>query len=462
MSKQTIFLFALFLCVSCSVGPDYEAPKTYSDAVIKNELELKQSGHLPNNWYRNLPDENLRTLIELGLNNNSDIATAISRLKQARLTASVNDAAYLPQVNLQGGYNYQKGSDNITYSPDTRYYSAGFDASWEIDVWGKGRRQHEADIADIRMQYYNLSNVKTMVAAEIANNYISLLQNMANLRIARQNAVLQRQILDMVKSQYDNGLSDQTVYSQSEYLLQTTLAKIPQYESNIETYKNALSVLTGVLPSALNIPEKPLLFKNNYLQAGAHMRELPASVIRLRPDVAAAEEQLKAQNALIGKAVAELYPNVSISALFGYAAKGGRNLFGSDSQTYSYTPAITMPLLDWNRLHNNIEIQKEEKNIALENYRQTVLNAIGELKNSFAEYNSAVRAYQNKVKAQNSMQTVVDLMLKRYKNGLNKFSDVLTSEQNLLAAQEDVILGQAQIARSIIAYYKASGATICN
>lgn len=462
MHKQYVCLSIFLLCTACTVGPDYASPKIYSDAVIQNELELKKSGTLPVNWYQNLNDDYLQELIETGLRNNTDIVSSIARLKQARLTVDVNQATYLPQIDLQGGYSYQKGSKNIAYSPDMHYYNAGFDASWEIDVWGKGRRQKEADEASLRMQNYNLSNIKTLIAAEIANNYIGLQQNKANLRMAKRNAVLQQQILDMVKSQYDNGLTDETVYSQSEYLVQTTLSKIPQYENSIENYKNALSILTGLLPSAIQVPERPVLFNIGYNKIADKMKELPASVIRLRPDVAAAEEQLKAQNALIGKAVSEIYPNVSISGLFGFSSQGGHNLFNSSSRAYSYTPAISIPLLDWNRLHNNVEIQKLERDVALENYKKTVLNAVSELKNSFSAYQTSVSAYQRKLQAQKSMQNVVDLMLKRYKNGLINFSDVLTSEQNLLTAQEDVISGQADIAKSIIAYYKASGATIDN
>lgn len=462
MYKYFISISALIICVSCTVGPDYEKPQIFSVSEIKHELRLKENGKLPDNWYKNLQDDYLQQLIEIGLRNNSDILTAETKLRQARLIAKVNQTDFLPLVNLDGGYNYQKGSKENEYSQDADYYSAGFDASWELDIWGKGRRQSEADEADIKASAYSLENIKTIIAAEIASTYIYLQQSQENLRLTRKNAELQQQTADIIKKEYQAGLGDAADYNQSQYLLQTTLAKIPQYENSVETYKNALSTLTGLLPSQIILPEKTNMLNIVSADFLNNMRKLPIDVIRLRPDVAAAEQNLKAQNALIGKAVAELYPDVSIGGTFGYSAQKERDLFSSAAETYGYSPNIKLPLLDWNKLQNNIEIRKQDKIAALAAYKQNVLNAVSELKNAFSACETSVRAYKNKSNALNNMQKVNELMLKRYKNGLIKFSEVLSSQQDLLNAQEELISARAQTALSLIAYYKASGATIDN
>ena len=462
MASKHIFLMSILFCVSCTVGPDFSAPEIYSEAVIQNELELKKEGKVPQNWYQIFDDECLKNLINIALNNNTDIAIAEAKLKQARLIAGVNQADFLPQVSAKGGYNYQKESKNIEYSGNIDYYSAGFDASWELDLWGKGRRQKEADEANIKAAEFSLSNLKTIVSAEVASDYVNLQQNKKYLQLARQNASLQKQIADLVKSQYKTGLSDATAYNQAQYLLNDTLSLIPQYENNVENYKNALSVLTGILPSQLTIPENTKLLGKINNNFSDDMGKLSASVIRLRPDVAAAEQRLKAQNALIGKAIAELYPDVNISSLFGYSSQNGRKLFSSASEGYGYAPTISVPLLDWNKLKNNIEIQKQSKNIAFENYKQTVLSAISEIKNAFSNYQSSVKIYQNKLQAQTNIQKVVEITLKKYKSGTAMFSEVLNSEQNLIKAQEDVIAAKAQIMQNVIAYYKASGVIIDN
>lgn len=452
----------ILICASCTLGPDYVSPDVYTETIMQNELKLFKNGKIPDKWYKKWGDDNLRNLIELGLKSNSDITTAVAHLKQSRLTAQINRADYLPQVGAKGEYEYQKGSKDIEYAQNADYYNVGFDASWEIDIWGKGRRQSEADIANIKAGEYNLQNIKTMVAAEIAVDYVNLLQNIINLRTAKKNAEMQKQINNKVEREYQNGLSDETAYNQSQYLLQTILSEIPEYENNIEVYKNTLASLIGVLPSQISVSDTSFLSHNKFYSVSKDMNNLPISVIRLRPDVLAAEQKLKAQNALIGKAIAELYPDLSISGVFGYSSSKGKKLFSSASEIYGYSPILNMSILDWNKLENNIEFQKIEKEVAYLNYKQTVLNALTELKNAFTAFNTATSVYNNKVKAQNNMQKVVNLTLKRYESGIAEFSELLTAEQNLLQAQKDVTNAQAQRVLSAVAFYKASGAVIDN
>ena len=462
MDKQSIFLSALFICVSCTVGPSYEQPQIFSDNQIKNELQLKASDNLSANQFRTLHDDYLRNLIKTGLKNNSDILKAQTKLKQARYTTAINKADFLPQINLSGDYNYQKTGSKSEYLQNADYYKAGFDASWELDIWGKGRRQNEADKATENALINDLNNMRIIIAAEIALNYVYLLQSKENLRITEKNAKLQKQIADIIKKEYQAGIGDAVDYNQSQYLLQTTLAKIPQYENDIETYKNTLSTLTGILPSQINVPTGTNLLNDNYTDVLQNMRNLPLKVIRARPDVAAAEQRLKAQSALVGKAIAEMYPDISINAFFGSSTPNERNLFSSVSKVYGYTPNINLPLLDWNKLQNNKEFQKQAKIAALTDYKQSVLNAVTELKNAFSNCETSFRAYLNKLSALNNIQKVNNIMLNRYHNGLVKFSEVLNSQQDLLKAQEELVSSRTQVIISLISYYKAIGITIDN
>ena len=460
MFKKIFGLMFFVFCVACTVGDNYKRPQFYSDAVVQNELELKESGNLPDNWYETFGDDYLNYLVKEGLANNSDIITSIAKLKQSRLMVDINNAVYLPQAGIKGSYDYQKGSKNIGYIQDADYYSNGFDASWELDIWGKGRRQKEADEADVKAQEYSLSNIRSVVVAEIVLNYIKMQENIDSLKMIRKNAELQNQITEYIQKEYQNGLSDEATYNQAMYLLQTTLSQIPEYENNIKIYKNSLSSLIGVLPSGISVSKRTSLMHKDYGYMSDEMGKLSMAIIRLRPDVAAAEQNLKAQNALLGKSIAELYPSVNIGALWGYSAKLISGLYSTSSETYSLSPAFNLPLLDWNKLQNNIEVQRQETRIALINYKQKVLDVVVELKNSFSAYQDATEMYRKKLKAQNHMQKVVENMSKRYKNGLIKFSELLTSEQNLIEAQKDVIAARAKILSSIVAYYKASGATI--
>lgn len=457
MRKLAVLLS--FTAAACTVGEDFSRPALYNDSVIKQELALKNGTQPSKSWYALFGDEQLNILIEQGLKNSTDIEQAIAILRQARAELKISQAGFLPQINARGGYNYQKNSKNIGPTADTHYYNAGFDASWELDIWGKGRRQDEAAAAMLKAEEYSLNQVKNVVAAEIASDYVNLKLAVEKLRIAKQNLALQRDIFGVVKSKYQSGLTDDIAYNQAEYLLNSTETQIPQLQSQVEQYKNALAVLSGVLPSQLPLDseKRSPIFSNAYQYNIKAMYNLPVSVIRQRPDVAAAEQNLAAQNALVGAAVADLYPNVSISALWGYAASGGNSLFNSKSQGYSYEPLLSLPLLDWNRLQNQLNKQKYQKQEAFAVYKKTVLTAVGELKNAMANVQNELKRNRLQNRALANMNKVVAASSEKYRSGLIEFSDFLTMEQNRLQAQNSSLESKAGIFQNLIAYYKASG-----
>lgn len=457
MRKLAVLLS--FTAAACTVGEDFSRPALYNDSVIKQELALKNGTQPSKSWYALFGDEQLNILIEQGLKNSTDIEQAIAILRQARAELKISQAGFLPQINARGGYNYQKNSKNIGPTADTHYYNAGFDASWELDIWGKGRRQDEAAAAMLKAEEYSLNQVKNVVAAEIASDYVNLKLAVEKLRIAKQNLALQRDIFGVVKSKYQSGLTDDIAYNQAEYLLNSTETQIPQLQSQVEQYKNALAVLSGVLPSQLPLDseKRSPIFSNAYQYNIKAMYNLPASVIRQRPDVAAAEQNLAAQNALVGAAVADLYPNVSISALWGHAASSGNSLFNSKSQGYSYEPLLSLPLLDWNRLQNQLNKQKYQKQEAFAVYKKTVLTAVGELKNAMANVQNELKRNRLQNRALANMNKVVAASSEKYRSGLIEFSDFLTMEQNRLQAQNSSLESKAGIFQNLIAYYKASG-----
>ena len=457
MRKLAVLLS--FTAAACTVGEDFSRPALYNDSVIKQELALKNGTQPSKSWYALFGDEQLNILIEQGLKNSTDIEQAIAILRQARAELKISQAGFLPQINARGGYNYQKNSKNIGPTADTHYYNAGFDASWELDIWGKGRRQDEAAAAMLKAEEYSLNQVKNVVAAEIASDYVNLKLAVEKLRIAKQNLALQRDIFGVVKSKYQSGLTDDIAYNQAEYLLNSTETQIPQLQSQVEQYKNALAVLSGVLPSQLPLDseKRSPIFSNAYQYNIKAMYNLPASVIRQRPDVAAAEQNLAAQNALVGAAVADLYPNVSISALWGYAASSGNSLFNSKSQGYSYEPLLSLPLLDWNRLQNQLNKQKYQKQEAFAVYKKTVLTAVGELKNAMANVQNELKRNRLQNRALANMNKVVAASSEKYRSGLIEFYDFLTMEQNRLQAQNSSLESKAGIFQNLIAYYKASG-----
>ena len=403
---------------------------------------------ISNDWYTGFDDEKLNTLINYALLNSPDVLSSIAKLRQARTLVLINRTNFLPMLNLGAEYDYAKPSKNIGLVGDTDYFQAGFDASWEIDIWGKGRRLNEQTMAQFEQELYSLRNVKSLIAAETATSFFELKNVHENLRIAKQNLKLQQDIFNNIAQKYNAGLTDKSDYNQAKYILDTTKALIPSLESNEKNLKNALAVLCGTLPDRLpvvisQIDSNPLnrVYKYNLNT----LYNLPASIIRTRPDVKASERALSAQNAAIGQAVAELYPNVSLSAMLGVQSTNLSSLFNSDSKAYSYNPALNLPLFNWNKLTNNVDLQKQIKQQAYQNYRKTLLQAVEELNNSIIAVQKELERNKALRNAVYNMQEALTSMRQKYDNGLIEFSSLLQTQQNLLKAQTDLADSSANI-----------------
>lgn len=460
MLKPLILLTFLYLG-ACTVGPDYEKPNTYEDNAIAQNLKINGKPEtVARNWYAEFGDDRLNNLIQTALQNSPTIKSGIARLRQARQTVKINRAQYLPAVNATAEYNFSRPSENIGLTADTNYLQLGFDASWELDIWGAGRRLNEQSMAEFQEAAYNLRQLHVVLAAEVANNYFLLKTAQEKWRIAKNNLKLQQDIFETVKQKYDAGLTSSADYNQARYVVETTKAAIPALEYQVKAYQNALAVLAGVLPNELpaNIMEtKQNPVNKAYAFKTEKLKNLPADIIRSRPDVQAAERALAAQNAAIGQAVAALYPNLSINALFGWQSSAGSRLFKHSSEAYSYAPTSMLPILDWGKLRNNIELQKQIKAEVFENYRQTVLEAVEELSNAMISVEKEFETNRAQRRAVQSMNAVIDSLKLQYENGLIAFSNLLQTEQDLLEAQTNLAESNGKIYQDIIAYYKATG-----
>lgn len=458
---KKLILTELILLAACTVGPDYQKPNTYEDTQIAHTLKINgQPEKIAQNWYAEFEDPRLNHLIERALQNSPTLISGIQKLRQARSTVKINRTQFLPIFTAEGQYNFNRPSDHIGLAADTNYFQLGFDASWEIDVWGAGRRLNEQSMAQYQEAAYNLRQIQVALTAEIANNYFMLKTAQEKLRIAQNNLALQRDIYQTVKQKFDAGLTSSADYNQARYVVETTKAAIPNLEYQIEAYKNALAVLSGVLPNQLST--EVMDRKNNPVNKAykfdmKKLENLPADIIRSRPDVQAAERALAAQNAAIGQAVAQLYPSVSISGLWGFQSSAGSKMFHSDSQAYGYTPKINLPIFNWGRLRENIELQKEIKEEVFEDYRQRVLEAVQELSNAMTAVRQEYASNQSQRQAVHSMEQVIESLRLQYENGLIEFSDLLQTEQNLLEAQTNLAQSNGNIYQNIIAFYKATG-----
>ena len=458
MLKNYFCLGVSLLCLGCSVGPDYHRPDKISDEQIAKSLELKSNSTnvICKDWYKQFNDQTLTTLIEKGITESPTVKIALSKMKQARYQLFINRAGFLPVFNLQGTYENSKENTSGNLSLKNEYYLAGLDASWEIDIWGGQRRLTESSKALLRSASADYENVKLSLIAEIATEYVNWRLAQKKLEIVEKNLKLQREIFETVKEQYTAGLTDTLAYEQAQSVLHTTEMKLPQLKTQEKSAQNSLSVLTGELPHQLPDEKTNLLDTENKFDMKL-LSELPADIVRHRPDVRAAEQKLIAQNALIGKAIADLFPSVSITALIGYQNKKLSPLIGSNYDAHSNSAIISMPLLHWGALINQVKIQKESSIAALEDYQNTLLSAAADINNATISVKEEKLRNKAAKASMKSTSEILKLSLQKYKNGLIDFSDVLTAEQNKLSAEQEYLQSTASIYLNIIGFFKAVG-----
>lgn len=456
-----IVLTGILILTSCNVGEDYSHDYFFSDKEVQKNLDIRPTEEIiTNNWYEIFNDSDLNTLIHHSMNSNFTIRQGIERLQQSRLNYMIQSKTSYPMFNASGEYNYSKASDNQDYAYDINAFKTGFDVSWELDIWGKGRYISEQYYNLMHNAAYSLLNIRVSITAEVIANYISLREAQEKLGIANKNLRLQRDIMQTVKDKYNAGIADALALNQAEFAVEKTKASIPPLKTQIENYKNSIAVLLGVLPN--NLPVNLDKYKKNITNTAfkynvQNLYDLPLGVVRSRPDIMSAEVAIRAQNAAVSEAITNLYPNISIGATFGFISKSGHSLFDKNSQIYGYTLGITLPIWHWGQLTNNIELQKHIKEEYILNYNEAMLTALAELKNAITAVEQSYKANAYSQTSLNKMRNVMVLTRNKYENGLIEFTDVATAEQDYLNAQNALAESNAAILQYLTAFYKATG-----
>lgn len=459
--SRLYYIPLLFLLVSCHVGEDNVELTYLSKKDIQENLHLtEKSVKVSKNWYELFGDEDLNTLLKLALDNNFTILQGIERLQQSRYTLKIHNVDFLPMLNGAGSYVFNKANSYPNAMDNSNNFKIGFDVAWEIDIWGRGKYVTDRYFQLMKQAQYSLLNIKVSIVAEVITNYIQLRTAQKNLEITQKNLALQNDILQMVKDKYRAGIADDLALQQAEFVVESTKSNIPNLVMQIEARKNALAVLLGMTPT--NVPVnldkvKKNIVSNTFKYTVKNLYNLPLDILRTRPDIAYSEAKVLEQNAVLNTAITNLYPSLNLSAAFNYLSPSGNKLFNSDNQVYGYTPAVSLPIWQWNQLTNNIEIQKHIKSEVLLNYNETLLTALTELKNAIFAIEQAYKTNHHKKVSWKKMSKIMTLTQEKYKNGLVNFTDVANAEQNLLSTQQELIESNAEILLYLTTFYKATG-----
>ena len=459
MFKYTA-IFMIFLLSSCAIREEYQKEEIISDNSVKETLNLNNKNEsISKEWYKIFNDEDLNTLLFSAYKTNLDIKQNIEKLKQARYSYLINSKEYLPIIDGAGNYSYSKtNGKNSPLSVDTNDFKAGLDVSWEIDIWGKGKALSKQYIELVNSAKFSLFDTHVLITFEVINNYTNLRLNQEKLRIAKNNQKLQEDILDIVTNKYNNGVADELALNQAKHSLELVKSSIPEIKTNINKYKNALSLLLGVKPKYLpinldkfskNITSKP--FKYNV----QNLYSIRLDTIRTRPDIRIAEAEILSQNEVVNQAIIDLYPTLNLGASLGFISSSLGDLF--NTEVLGYTPQIMTPIWHWGKLKNNIELQKHIKEEYIINYNKAMLSALLDLKNAIYLIEESYKANASYKRALDDMRNIFYITLDKYKNGLIEFSDLANAEQDYLSAQNTFVQSNANILQGIALFNKATG-----
>ena len=451
----------LVILTGCAVGPDYHRPSTPVDAHYANAQEpgFAEDATLERYW-TSFGDPLLESLVDDAIAHNKDLAAAGANLRAARAARRLAGFDQFPTATFSGGYTHNlyteqqfPGVDQHDREFDTA--DAGFDGLWELDLFGRVRRNVEAARADVGVATATLQDARVSVIAEVARDYFVLRGLQDQLALTERNADNQLSTLKLTRVRLEAGRGNELDTARAEAQWRTTLASIPTLQVSIATTMYRLSVLTGRQPVALNERLQPQPFPD---LPPLNSIGTPEVLLRHRPDIRVAERRLAGATARVGVAVGDLFPKVTLTGDIGYSAATFGEFGEAGARFFSVGPSITWAAFDLGRVKARISSARAETDAALANYEGAVLNALEDTEGALIGYgHSQLHRDALAAAAANSDRASV-LARKRFEGGLVDFLEVLDAERTALSAELVFSQSRTDAATSLIAVYKALGA----
>ncbi len=451
-TRLSLLLVSLLLAGCAALGPEYQAPAlplpaTWSQHAAQPAEDLAE-------WWKRLADPTLDQLIAQALVASPDLKLARARLQEARARRTLAGAETSASVTASASASQSKSSKNSGGTSSDRY-QAGFDASWEPDVFGATRRGIEAAQADLEASGAGLESTRVSLVAEVARNYMELRGAQARLQIARANLASQSETLQLVQWRAQAGLASSLEVEQARGNREQTRSQIPTLETALTEAEHRLALLLGQAPASLH----PQLETPAPLPAipDALMLGIPADTLRRRPDVLAAERRLAAETARIGVAEAARYPSFTLSGSIGLDALQAGDLISAAALGHSLLARVAASVFDGGRLRQRVEIQNAVQEQAWLTYENTVLTALSEVEDALVALSNRRRRQEALGLAAEATRNAALLARQRYSSGLVDFQVVLDSERSLLGVEDNQASAATARATALIQLYKALG-----
>ncbi len=484
----------------CTVGPDFAQPKPWWSPASWGQHEVKPVvasskpvvAAVDPAWWNQFHDAEMTALEGRLVESNLDLRIAMIRLGESRAAYGQARAAMFPTLNANGSYTRELISPNGIVSafgagapggsftaqsgiasglvgtqagtvipnttgviPPFNLYQYGFDATWEIDLWGRVRRGVEAAQASVDAANDQLRDTLVAIEAELARDYIQLRGVQRTRQIIEENLASARESLKLTQERATTGLTTDLDVANAQAQADGIAAQLPQLEQQEAQLINAVSQLLGQPPQALAgdlRPAKPIPPVPPQIPVG-----LPSDLARRRPDIRAAEAQLHAATAQIGVAVASFFPSISLSGSFGFQSVTTNNIFNWNSQQYGFGPTVVLPIFQGGQLVSTLELRKQQEKEAAVAYQRTVLAALHDVDNALTAYDAEQKRNQRLATETAAARRALELARARYVQGISTFLDVLEAQRVVLAAEQQLADSTTTVSTNLVALYKSLG-----
>ena len=454
-------VLVVFLLAGCAtVGPDYIPPEISAPEQWHTDLKAaltqgSMDSKMMAGWWTTLNDPALTSLIQRALTGNLNLKEARSRVREARARRGISAAERFPTLDVRGSAVSSYSGEDTGSGERRELYAAGFDANWELDVFGGVRRSIEAAQGDLETSQEDYRDVMVSLLAEVALNYVEIRTSQTRLDVAEKNLETQAETYELTVFLFEAGLSSALDMEQAKYNLENTRSKIPTLRISLEGAKNRLAVLLAIHPGALHADlsvRKPIPVPPLEIAVG-----VPAEILRRRPDIRRAERKLAAQTARVGVATAELYPKFSLLGSIGLEALSLGDLFSTGNRTDRVGPSFSWNIFDAGAIRKNIEVQNALQEQALIQYEAAILNALEEVENAMVAFVQNQLRRQSLTQATQAAKRAVDLALKQYSSGIIDFQDILEAQRSLLSFHDQLAESDGAVTSNLISLYKALG-----
>ena len=496
-------LLGLTLLGACAVGPDFQAPNPWSPASWFRKPDAAPVASLPVNepvdpkWWEIFHDPVLTGLMQRIVNENLNVRTADIRLAQSRAQRGVTAAGQYATVNGNASYTReyisprgvigllgsggaagnngagtgiaessnglggtQGGIPSAAAGPSSRIpsfnlFQYGFDSSYELDLWGRVRREIESADASVSASTDARRQTLVTTLAELARDYVQLRGTQETMRITRENLDTAEQSARLSQERFQGGLATDLDVANARAQVELTASQLPQLQQQIDQSVNAISLLLAEPPGALAAqltPPKPVPPIPPDVPVG-----LPSDLVRRRPDIRQAEQQLHAATADIGEATAEFFPKVTLSGSIAIQAVRFKDLGNFGARTYGVGPSITVPIFEGGRLRRTLELRKAQQQEAAIQYQLTVLTAFHDVDNAMIAYHAEQQRHDRLAAQVTAARQAVNLSQQRFRQGLSDFLEVLTAERTALTADQQLADSTTTMSTNLVQLYKALG-----